>query len=90
MQHARSSWAQSVGVERGHDDGEEDFMPNGDVIGEWSAINTYKEYNMTKAAMEVPGPYKTGFFSEAVGNHLFAKVWEIYKKYQVAKKIPTE
>lgn len=31
---------------------------------------------------------KTGFFSEAVGNHLFAKVWAIYKKYEHDKKVP--
>jgi len=89
MQHARSSWAQSVGVERGHDDGEPDFMPEQDVIEEWDGISGYKMHNAAKA-QEISAPYMTGFCSEAVGNHLFAKVWAAFRKYQHDKKLPED
>ena len=47
MQTARSSWALSIGVNRGHDDGEPDYMPGFDIIEEWDSIESYKEYNLS-------------------------------------------
>jgi len=63
-------------------------MPGEDVIGEWDEITEYKQYNGSSA--DVPSNYMSGFFSEAVGNHLFAKVWEIYKRFEHDKKVPED
>merc|ERR1712166_1030356 len=38
----------------------------------------------------MPASYMTGFFSEAVGNHLFSNVWAAFKKHQHNKKLPED
>lgn len=47
----------------------------------------YKEYTDTVNSSQIPGRMQTGFFSESVADHILAKVWEIFNKYQHDKKI---
>ena len=86
MQHARASWAEAVSVERGHD--EEDIAPTSEEMASWSEIEEYKEYNIQKGLAEIPGAYRTGFFSDSAGNLQFAAIWECVKKYESLMKIP--